>query len=176
MPKKKKTQVAAPGIEQHIYIVRGQRVILDADLAGLYEVPTGSLNRAVRRNIKRFPENFMFVLDNKEFADLRCQIGTANRWRKRRVPPHAFTEYGAIMAANVLRSDRAADMSVYVVQTFVKLREMVASNHKLAAQFAELERQVEKHDKALVSVVQAIQQLLEPPKPKKKRAMGFISD
>jgi len=176
MPKKKKMQVAAARIEQHIYIVRGQRVILDADLAELYAIPTKQLNRAVLRNRERFPDDFMFQLDDEEFENLRCQFGTSSQWGGRRYPPYAFTEHGAIMAANVVRSKEAVQMSLYVVRVFIKLREMMASNQKLAAQFAELERQVEKHDKALVSVVQAIKQLLEPPKPKKKRSMGFISE
>jgi len=156
-----------PVVEQRIYLIRGQRVILDADLSELYGVVTGNLNRAVQRNLKRFPDSFTFVLNDKEFTDLRCQIGTAKRWSKRRVPPRAFTEHGAIMAANVLQSEQAVDMSVYVVEAFIKLREMVASNRQLAAKFAELEGRIEKHDETLVAIVDAIQQLVEEPKPKR---------
>ena len=162
-------------VQQHIYLVRGQRVILDADLAELYGVPTKQLNRAVLRNRDRFPDDFMFQLDKEEFENLRCQFGTSSEWGGRRYPPYAFTEHGAIQASNVVRSKEAVKMSLYVVRAFVKLREIVAGNHKLAAKFAELEKQVGKHDKTLVAVVQAIQQLLEEPKPKKKRSIGFIS-
>ena len=164
-----------PVIEQRIYLIRGQRVVLDADLAELYGVTTGNFNKAVQRNLKRFPKDFMFQINRQEFTNLIFQNGTTRHWGGRRKLPYAFTEHGALMAANILRSERAETMSVYVVRAFVKLREIVAGNHKLAAKFAELEKQVGKHDKTLIAVVQAIQQLLEEPKPKKKRSIGFIS-
>jgi len=141
MPKKKESKSIVPVIEQHIYLVRGQRVILDADLAELYGVPTKQLNRAVLRNRDRFPDDFMFQLDKEEFENLRCQFGTSSEWGGRRYPPYAFTEHGAIQASNVVRSKQAVKMSLYVVRAFVKLREIVAGNHKLAARFAELEKQ-----------------------------------
>jgi len=176
MPKKKASQLVVPVIEESIHVIRGQRVMLDADLASLYEVTTGNFNKAVQRNIKRFPKEFMFQLNKQEFTNLIFQIGTSRKWGGRRKMPYAFTEHGALMAANILRSERAEAMSVYVIRAFLKLREIVAHNHKLAAKLTELEKQVQKHDKALVSVVHAIQQLIEEPKPKKKRSMGFISD
>ena len=158
-----------------IYCIRGEKDVVDTNLAKIYGVAVKRLNEQVKRNIKRFPSDFSFIVNKQEFTDMWSQIATTSR-RRLSNPPRVFTEHGAIAAAMILNSEEAVAMSTYVVRAFVKLREMVASNHKLAAQFAELERQVEKHDKALVSVVQAIKQLLEPSKPKKKRSMGFISE
>src|ERR1022692_1897886 len=120
-------------IESQIYLVRGQKVMLDADLAALYEVETKALNRAVKRNSARFPVDFIFQLSADEFANLRCQSGTSSlrsqidtsRWGGRRYPPYAFTEHGAIMAASVLNSPRAVEASVQVVRAFVQLRQML---------------------------------------------------
>ena len=166
-----------PVIEQCIYVIRGQRVMLDSDLAQLYGVLTKNLNKAVQRNIERFPNDFMFQLNDKEFTALRFQIGTANKRGGRRTAPYVFTEHGAIMAANILRSDEAVKMSVFVVRAFVKLRELVSTNRQLAAKLDELESRIDKHDQSLVPIVAAIQGLLEIPEEskKKKRKIGYIS-
>ena len=162
-------------IEEIILIIRGQKVIVDRDLAALYGVTTKAFNQAVKRNEKKFPEDFRFQLTKTEKDELVTKCDRLANLKHSSALPSAFTEHGALMAANVLSSDQATTMSLYVVRAFVKLREIVAGNHKLAAKFAELEKQVGKHDKTLVAVVQAIQKLVEEPQPKKKRSMGFIS-
>jgi hypothetical protein len=128
-------------ISQAIAVMRGHRVLLDADLAVLYGVTTKRFNEQVRRNLKRFPEDFMFQLTAEEAAALRSQFATSNMHGRggRRYPPYAFTEHGAIMAATILNSPRAIEMSVYIVRAFVKLRELLGSNRELARRFAELE-------------------------------------
>ncbi len=173
-------------IEQHILLLRGQKVILDADLARIYGVPTKRLNEQVKRNRGRFPEDFMFKLTRDEFEGLhqaravemppnRSQIATGSqKHRDPRSLPHAFTEHGAIMAANVLNSRRAVQMSVIVVRAFVRLREMLTTNKALAAKLAELERTVASHDGHIQSLFQTIRQLMEPAKPKSRR-IGFHS-
>ncbi len=171
-------------IERKIYLLRGQKVMLDSDLAALYGVTTKRLNEQIKRNIDRFPEDFMFQLTENEASAMRSQIETAsNRHpvrsqnataskRNVRYLPFAFTEHGVIMAASVLNSRRAIDVSVYVVRAFIRLRQMLAMNKELAHKLAELERKVESHDGAIRSLVTAIRQLMQEPAPKKK--IGFI--
>ena len=154
-----------------IRLIRGHRVILDADIAALYGVETKALNRAVRRNADRFPDDFMFQLSDEEFESLRCQIGTSS-WGGRRYRPYAFTEHGALMLASVLNSSHAIRVSVYVVRAFVRLRQLLTTQKELAAKMGELERRVGRHDEVLVKIVDAIKQLMAPPaKPPKK--IGF---
>ncbi len=157
-----------------ILVIRGQRVLLDADLAELYEVETKRFNEQVRRNAKRFPPDFMFTLTQDEFDSLRSQIATSNRGGRRYLPM-AFTEHGAIMAASVLNSDRAVEMSVYVVRAFVQLRELLTSHKALADKLAELERRVSHHDNSLAEVINAIRALMAQPKPA-NRPIGFTAD
>ena len=147
--------------------VRGERVILDADLARLYGVETRALNRAVRRNAKRFPSDFMFLLVNKEVTNLKCQIGTSSLgWGGRRKPVMAFTEQGVAMLSSVLRSDRAADVNIAIMRTFVQLRRLMDSNRELARKIAEMEK---RYDEQFGAVFQAIQQLItEEEEPKRK--------
>jgi phage regulator Rha-like protein len=141
-------------VEQLIRIIRGRRVILDSDLALVYGVPTKQLNQAVKRNPDRFPDDFAFQLVNQEVAILRSQIATSSSHGGRRYLPFAFTEHGAIMAASVLNSPRAVQMSVFVVRAFVKMREVLAQNVQLAEKLAELERKLtsrlDVHEKAIV--------------------------
>ena len=153
-------------IERSILVIRGQRVMMDSDLAELYGVRTGALNRAVKRNASRFPADFTFLLTGKEASDLKCQIGTSS-WGGARKLPRAFTEHGAIMAAMVLNSPRATEASVYVVRAFVKLKDTLGEHKELAAKLAELDRKVATHDIAIREIVQAIQRLaaLPPPGP-----------
>lgn len=160
-------------IENRILMIRGHKVVLDADLADLYGVPTKRLNEQVKRNAERFPEDFVFQLTEEEVESLRSQIATSNTSRGgRRYRPYAFTEHGAIMAANVLNSASAIRMSVYVVRAFVRLREILASNRMLAEKFAELERKVASHDGHIRSLFEAIRQLMRPPAAPGRR-IGF---
>src|SRR3990172_11433755 len=134
--------LAIEAIAGRILLLRGQRVMLDADLAALYGISTGRFNEAVRRNLARFPGDFMFPLTNQDLAALRSQIAIlkTGRGQHRKYPPYAFTEHGAIMAATVLNSPRATEVSVYVVRAFVRLREILATNEELARRLAEHER------------------------------------
>ena len=153
-------------VESLIRLVRGQRVILDADLAQVYGVPTKQLNQAVRRNIEKFPEDFAFCVDFQEVANMRSQIVTSSGHGGRRYRPWVFTEHGAIMAANVLNSPRAVQMSVFVVRAFVKMRETFAQNKELAAKLAELERnltdRLDDQEQAIVHILGEIKKLMEP--------------
>ena len=159
--------------EPAIHLVRGQRVMLDSDLAAIYRVTTKRLNEQIRRNRNRFPADFAFQLTTQEFTILRSQIATSNRRGGRRYLPWAFTEHGAIMLASVLNSQVAIEASMRVVRAFVKLREMVSSNVQLAAKLADLERRLDSHDEGIARLFAAIRELLEPPTPAKKREIGF---
>ena len=151
--------------------VRGERVMLDADLARLYGVETGDLNRAVKRNARRFPDDFMFVLNKQEVANLICQIGiSSSGWGGRRKPVMAFTEQGVAMLSSVLRSDRAADVNIAIMRTFVQLRRLMDSNRQLARKIAEMEK---RYDEQFGTVFQAIQHLIaEEEEPKRKIGFG----
>ena len=175
-PTKAIVQVAK--IEQRILLIRGEKVIIDADLAGFYGVPTKRLNEQVKRNKERFPEDFMFQLSKEEWEDfqsLRSQNATLKRGQHRKYLPYVFTEHGAIMAANVLNSHQAIKMSVFIVRAFVKMREQLMATATLAKRLAEVEKLLLVHDSALRDLYQKIQPLLMPPEePKKKKAIsGF---
>ena len=191
-------RLALQKIAPLIHEIRGERVILDSDLAGIYDVPVKALNQAVKRNTERFPEDFAFRLTQSEFESLRSQIVTSNlpsnrasslrsqnataslrsqfvtlkRGQHRKYLPHAFTEHGAIMAANVLNSKQAVQMSVFVVRAFVKLRDTLATHKDLAEKLTGLERKVGTHGRAIVSILGTIRQMTEPA-GKKSRAIGF---
>jgi hypothetical protein len=160
-------------LESAIYLIRGQRVMFDSDLAAIYGVTTKRLNEQVRRNISRFPEDFAFQLTAEELTNLKSQIATSSFHGGRRYRPWVFTEHGAIMLASVLNSDIAVQASVRVVRAFVRLREMVAANAQLASKLEELERRLDSHDEAIVDLFAALKQLLEPPEPPKRREIGF---
>jgi len=182
-------------IEQRILLIRGQRIMLDADLASLYGTTTKRLNEQVKRNLRRFPEDFMFQLTTKEWADLTSQIAMSNaqsnrsqiatgsqRHRDPRFTPYAFTEHGALMAANILRSERAIQMSVFVVRAFIRMRQMIIQQQGLARKLAELEKKLTErldvHETAITEVLRQIMRLLSPPpesepEPPKKR-IGFL--
>ncbi len=150
--------------------------MLDSDLAELYEVPTKRFNEQVKRNTERFPADFMFQLAEEEFTGLRSQTATSSvRHGGRRYLPYAFTEHGAIMAATVLNSPRAVEMSVFVVRAFVQLRELLSTHKELAAKLEALERKVGSHDQAIAGLIDAIRQLMTPPETK-KRGIGFLAD
>ena len=171
MPKRRATSPFA--VESRILFLRHQRVILDADLAELYGVPVKRLNEQVKRNQERFPSDFMFHLNDKEHDALRSQFATSNKSRGgRRYPPYAFTEHGAIMAATVLNSDRAVQMSVFVVRAFVRLREMLATNRRLAGKIDELENRLDIHDSEIIDLFAVIKELMTPKKKRRVR-IGF---
>jgi hypothetical protein len=164
-----------------IHLIRGQRVMLDSDLAAIYQVSTKRLNEQLRRNRNRFPADFVFQLTAEELTDLRSQFATSNPMLQtatskkrggRRYLPWVFTEHGAIMLASVLNSDVAVQASVRVVRAFVRLREMVSGNAALAAKLAELERRLDSHDESIANLFQVIRQLLAPT-AKPKREIGF---
>jgi ORF6N domain len=167
-------------ITHSILIVRGQRVLLDAELAALYGVTTKRFNEQVKRNLKRFPADFMFQLSAEEAAGLRSHSATSKPGRGgRRYAPYAFTEHGAIMAAMILNSPRAVEMSAYVVRAFVKLRALLASNKELAQRLDELEARIARrfamHDQAITGILKTIRELMNPPEPK-RRGIGFTAD
>jgi len=162
------------GIEEKIYLIRGQKVMLDNDLAVIYGVETKMLNRAVKRNLDRFPTDFMFQLTDEETKYLRFQIGTSNKSRGgRRYLPYAFTEHGAVMLASVLNSPTAIEASIKVVRAFVHFRAIVMLHKDLAERIEELEQAVDKHDEKFKVVSHLLGQILGDKK-RVKRSIGFI--
>jgi len=149
--------------------------MLDIDLAELYDVPTKVLNQAVKINLNKFPADFMFRLTNQEVIILRLQFVTSSLHGGRRFLPHAFTEYGAIMLASVLKSERAVEMSILVVRAFIELRNVLSTHHELAKNLSELDEKVSGHDSAIAEIVEAIRQLMMPPKTS-KRSIGFTAN
>jgi len=160
-------------LESAIYVLRGQRVMLDSDLAAVYGTSTMRLNEQFKRNRKRFPDDFAFVLTREELTSLISQNAISRSHGGRRTLPIAFTEHGAIMLASVLNSEIAVQASVRVVRAFVRLREMVAANAQLAAKLEELERRLDSHDEAIVDLFATLKRLLEPSEPSKRREIGF---
>lgn len=156
-------------IEQTILLLRGQRIMLDHDLAVLYEVPTKVLIQAVKRNIERFPPDFMFQLTNQEVSILRSQIVTSSRWGGRRHLPYALTEQGVAMLSSVLRSRRAIQVNIEIMRAFVRLKRMLSSDAELARRLVALEK---KYDVQFKAVFDAIRQLMAPPEIK-QRKIGF---
>jgi hypothetical protein len=158
-------------IARAILVLRREKVMLDSDLAALYGVTTGNLNKAVKRNAKRFPIDFMFQLDAEEVANLKFQFGISS-WGGRRRRPYAFTEQGVAMLSSVLNSERAVKVNIAIMSAFVKLRETLDTNRELARKFAELERRVGKHDDEIAAILEAIRQLMAPSE-KPRREIGF---
>jgi hypothetical protein len=173
----KKAIRADERIENIIMLIRGEKVILDSDLAGLYGVETRRLNEQVRRNISRFPEDFMFPLSQDEYDGLKSHFATSRRgWGGRRKLPLAFTEHGAIMAASILNTQRAVEMSVFVVRAFVRLRSLLSTHKDVAIRVKELEKRLSTHDEHIQKIINAIKQLMMPRGPTKKRKIGFLRD
>jgi hypothetical protein len=165
--------IPADGIERCIFLVRGHKVMLDSHLAALYGVETKQLNRAVRRNLDRFPPDFMFQLAPEELAHLRFRIGTSNVGRGgRRYAPYAFTEQGVAMLSSVLHSRRAVQVNVAIMRAFVRLREALSLHKELAHKLAELERKIEGHDESIRTLFEAIRQLMTPQETPRKE-IGF---
>jgi len=165
--------VLAGKVDSRILVLRGQKIILDADLAELYGVSVKRLNQQVRRNARRFPPDFLFSLSRAEYENLRLQFATSSLAHGgRRYLPYAFTEHGAIMAATVLNSKRAIEMSIFVVRAFVRLREALAMNQQIVSKLAELEHRLQNHDAEIQELVETIRELMIPP-PASRRRIGF---
>ncbi len=169
-------------VESAIYLIRGQRVMLDSDLAAIYGVTTRRLNEQLRRNRSRFPDDFAFQLTAEEFKNMKSQIATSSLRSQfvtssshggKRKLPWVFTEHGALMLASVLNSQIAVQASVRVVRAFVRLREMVVANVQLAAKLEQIERRLDSHDEAIVELFAALKRLLESPEPSRTREIGF---
>ncbi len=165
MGKSHATLVPIERIENKIFLIRGQKVMLDMDLALLYDTPTSQLKRAVRRNIQRFPEEFMFILNKKELTDLICQIGIA-RWGGTRHLPFAFTEHGVAMLSSILKSERAIQVNIAIIKAFVRMRQLLASHNEIRQKLME-------HDRKITLLIDAVDQLMAPPPASKKPRIGF---
>jgi len=162
--------VPSERIERSILLIRGHKVILDADLAVLYGVETKQLIRAIKRNLPRFPDDFMFQLNEEEFENLRFHFGTSSQWGGRRYAPYAFTEQGVAMLSSVLHSRRAIQVNIEIMRAFVRLRRILASHADLARKLDSLEK---KYDTQFRVVFDAIRELMKPPETK-KRPIGFL--
>jgi len=163
-------------IERKIYLIRGQKVMLSMDLARLYGVPTMRLNEQVKRNIKRFPDDFMFQLSNEEHKILKSQIAISSWGGARRANPYAFTEQGVAMLSSVLNSERAIQVNIAIMRAFVRLKAILSTHKELAHKLDELERKIEKHDADICAIFEAIRQLMAPPPEPPKRRIGFHAD
>ncbi len=165
--------VLAKKIDAKIHVLRGHKIILDVDLAALYGVPVKRLNEQIKRNAARFPTDFVFRLSRPEYQNLRSQIATSSFGHGgRRYMPRAFTEHGAVMAANILNSERAIKMSIFVVRAFVRTREAFALNQQLLAKLSELERSLKTHDAEIQELFDALRELTSPL-PANHRRIGF---
>ena len=167
----KKASLPRETIERKIYLIRGHRVMLDNDLAQLYQVKTKALLQAVKRNPKRFPDDFMFQLTQEETTNLRSQFVTSS-WGGRRYLPFVFTEQGVSMLSSVLKSSKAILVNVAIIRAFVELRAVLTTHKELGDKLGDLEKRIENHDAAIRSIFQAIQQIMRPP-VKRKRQIGF---
>ena len=171
MSKKGTSLLPVSRIENAIFLIRDNKVMLDQDLAAMYGVETRALVQAVKRNRDRFPDDFMFQLSKEEFADLKSQIVTSS-WGGRRTRPYAFTEQGVAMLSSVLRSKRAILVNIEIMRTFVRLRRILATHEELARKLASLER---KYDKQFKVIFDAIREIMTPKEPPKRRQIGFHS-
>lgn len=163
-------------IEQQIFLIRGQRVMVDRDLAVLYGVETKYLNRQVKRNKQRFPREFMFRLSESEKNELVTNWHRFESMKHSSVLPYVFTEHGVAMLANVLNSERAVKISIIIIKTFVKLREILSTHQELAYKLKELESKIEKHDEDIQAIFEAIRQLMKPAPVKPRPQIGFKPD
>ncbi|MBI3292434.1 MAG: ORF6N domain-containing protein [Elusimicrobia bacterium] len=174
-----KSLVHLEQIERHIYLIRGQKVMVDADRASLYEIETRILIQAVKRNAERFPEDFMLQLTREELTLLRSQSVISNKGRGgRRYQPYAFTEQGVAMLSSVLRSQRAIAINILIMRAFVKLRELLSTHKELARKIEELETRVGTHDQHILNIFEQIHELMTPlfPPAEPKRRIGYQPD
>jgi phage regulator Rha-like protein len=160
-------------IERKILIIRNEKIMLDSDLAELYDLETKQLVRAMKRNIDRFPDDFMFQLTYEEFEILRNQVGTSSQWGGRRYPPYAFTEHGVAMLSSILNSSRAIKVNIEIMRIFSRLRRLLATHTELERKIAGLEK---KYDAQFKMVFDAIRELMIPPEPKEKDTIGYLSE
>ncbi len=167
-----KDLIPREAIERKIYLIRGHKVMFDKDLASLYGVTTFNLNKAVMRNLDRFPEDFMFQLNTEEFKNLIFQSGISS-WGGIRKRPHVFTEQGVAMLSSALRSKRAIQVNIAVMRAFVRLKAVLSTHKELAHKLKELEGKIEKHDEDIKSIFEAIRQLMAPPQAKPRVIAGF---
>ena len=164
-------EISFAEIEANIFLIQGEKVLLDSDLARLYQIPTKRLNEQVRRNIKRFPKDFIFILSNQDLTILKSQFATSRfNWGGRRKPPMAFTEQGVAMLSSVLHSDRAVDVNIAIMRTFVKLREVLNSNQEVGKKLEALEA---KYDGKFRLVFDAIKELMSSHEVPRKRIIGL---
>lgn len=170
------TQLVSSSLERRILTIRGKSVMIDTDLAELYGVQTRALNQAVRRNRERFPAEFMFQLTQAEKKEVITNCDHLTRLKFSPVLPLAFTEHGTLMLGNVLNSERAIEVSLLVVRTFVSIRQMLSTHKDLAAKLNELERKVGGHDEAIADLIDAIRHLATAPPTRKSRPIGFTAD
>ena len=168
-------EVQVVKVEQRILLIRGEKVVIDADLAEFYGVPTKRLNEQVRRNKDRFPKDFMFQLTSEEKTEVVANCDHLEKLKFSKALPFAFTEHGALMAASVLNTARAIEMSVFVVRAFVQLRHEIVGNSELSRKVNQLEKRLGEHDQQIVTLVKAIKQLMDPKPPSTKRQIGFKS-
>jgi hypothetical protein len=165
--------VTVESISESILLLRGQKVMLSSHLASLYGVEVKVLVQAVKRNLDRFPSDFMFQLTNQEVNNLKSQFVTSSWGGARRAPPYAFTQEGVAMLSSVLRSPKAIAVNIEIMRTFVRMRKLAFSNKELARKIDELDQRVSKHDNAIAEIIEAIRQLMAPSSPKEKRPIGF---
>jgi len=170
---KSRAIVQVGSIQQKILLIRGEKVIVDADLANAYGVETRRLNEQVKRNIRRFPEDFMFQLTKEEKNEVIANCDHLSNLKYSKALPHVFTEHGAIMAASVLNTQKAVEVSVYVVRAFVQLRQIISEHKELSNKMSQLERKLSGHDKQIHVLVQDIKQLMDPKLPPKTKRIGF---
>ncbi len=172
---KSKSIVKVGKIQQRILLIRGEKVIVDADLAEFYGVQTKVLNQAVRRNMERFPADFMFQLNKNEKLEVVTNCDHLNKLKYSPVNPLVFTEHGALMAASILNSARAVEVSLFIVRAFVALRRAISEHKELARKITQLERKLADHDDQIIAIIQAIKELSGPQSVPKKRRIGFHS-
>jgi len=173
MPINNKSFVPIVKIEQRILLLRTEKVIIDADLADFYGVSTKRLNEQVKRNLKRFPKDFMFQLTLNEKLQVVANCDHLSKLKYSKTLPYAFTEHGALMAASILNSVRAVDVSIFIVRAFVKLRQAIATHKELAAKIAHIEKHLSEHDEQIIELLQIIKQFTDPDQLSKRKQIGF---
>jgi hypothetical protein len=171
-----KPVIPAGKIEQRILMIRGEKVIIDADLAEFYGVPTKRLNEQVKRNKGRFPEDFMFQLNADEKSEVVAKCDHLEKLKFSKVLPYAFTEHGAIMAASILNSPQATEVSIFIVRAFVKLRQAISEHKELTRKISQIERHLSGHDEQINAIIKTIKQLIQPAPVPKKRRIGFDTE
>jgi hypothetical protein len=170
---KDKTIIPVGRIENRILLIRGEKVIIDSDLAEFYGVPTKRLNEQAKRNISRFPDDFMFQLSSEEKLEVVANCDHLKKLKYSSFLPYAFTEHGSIMAAGVLNTPRAIEVSVYIVRAFVRMRKMISGQKELQQKISQIEGRLSDHDEQIMELVSLIKQMLDPEPPPKKRRIGY---